>query len=199
MQPYVITITRQFAAMGRSVARELSKELGIEFYDRLFVEEVAKRMNLTTSFIMGQEESIDKKHKHSFFPLGMGLSLQDEIFAVQTNLMQDWAKKDNCIFVGRLCDHILADHPNHLSVHIYTSYDNRYKNCVEHLGMEEKSVKKMISDVDLARERYRKKYAPDSEDFFKNKQVMLDSSVFGIEGTARVIAQIAKEKFGLEE
>lgn len=195
MQPYVVTITRQFAAMGRSVARELSKELEIEFYDRLFVEEVAKRMNLTPAFISGQEESIDKKHKHSYFPLGMGLNLQDEIFAVQTNLMQDWAKKGNCIFVGRLCDHILAEHENTISIHIYTSYENRFKNCVERLGMDEKTAKKMIAEVDVARERYRKKYAPNSSDFFKNKQVMLDSSFFGIEGTARVIAQIVREKY----
>lgn len=194
MQPYVITITREFASMGRSVARELSKELEIEFYDRWFVEEVAKRMNLSVGFISGQEESIEK-HKHSYFPLGMGLSLQDEIFAVQTNLMQDLAKKGSCIFVGRLCDHILADHPNHISIHIYTSYENRFKNCIEHLGMDEKTAKKMIHDVDAARNRYRKKYAPNSRDFFLNKQVMLDSSFFGIEGTARVIAQIIKEKF----
>lgn len=195
MQKYVVTITRQFASMGRSVARELSKELEIEFYDRMFVEEVAKRMNLTPAFISGQEEAIDKQHKHSYFPLGMGLNLQDEIFAVQTNLMQDLAKKDSCIFVGRLCDHILADHPNNISIHIYTSYENRFRNCVEKLGMDEKIAKKMITDVDTARERYRKKYAPNSRDFFKNKQVMLDSSFFGIEGTARVIAQIVKEKY----
>lgn len=195
MQQYVVTITRQFASMGRSVAKELSKELEIEFYDRLFVEEVAKRMNLSPAFISGQEEAIDKQHKHSFFPLGMGLNVQDEIFAVQTNLMQDWAKKGSCIFVGRLCDDILANHPNNISIHIYTSYENRFKNCVERLGIDEKSAKKMIADVDHARERYRKKYAPNSHDFFKNKQVMLDSSYFGIEGTARVIAGLVREKF----
>ena len=34
MEQYVITISRQFGSMGRSIARELSEILGIEFLDR---------------------------------------------------------------------------------------------------------------------------------------------------------------------
>ena len=44
MEPYVITISRQFASMGRSIAKELANELDIKFYDRDIVEETAKRM-----------------------------------------------------------------------------------------------------------------------------------------------------------
>ena len=38
MEQYVITISRQFGSMGRSIARELSEILGIEFLDRDIVE-----------------------------------------------------------------------------------------------------------------------------------------------------------------
>lgn len=34
MEQYVITISRQFGSMGRSIAKELSTLLGIEFMDR---------------------------------------------------------------------------------------------------------------------------------------------------------------------
>ena len=39
MEQYVITISRQFGSMGRSIARELSEILGIEFLDRDIVED----------------------------------------------------------------------------------------------------------------------------------------------------------------
>ena len=38
MEKYVITISRQFASMGRCIAQSLSEELGIPFYDRDIVE-----------------------------------------------------------------------------------------------------------------------------------------------------------------
>ena len=31
---YVITISRQFASMGRTIGKTMAKELGIGFYDR---------------------------------------------------------------------------------------------------------------------------------------------------------------------
>lgn len=193
MEPYTITITRQFAAMGRSVATILSQDLGIEFYDRALVEEVAKRMNLTVALISGEEENA-KPHA---FPLGMGHTLQDDIFAVQQSIIQDIASKESSIFVGRLADSVLAQHPRHLSIYIYASQQQRLQNCVEKLGMDEEKGKKMIHDVDAARARYRKKYAPHQKEIFTNKHLMIDSGSFGIEGTAAVIAQVARDKFAL--
>lgn len=54
---YVITISRQFASMGRSIAQELARQLGVEFYDRDIVEAAASRMGLPVSTISDNEES----------------------------------------------------------------------------------------------------------------------------------------------
>ena len=56
-EKYVITISRQFASMGRSIAKRLAEELGIEFYDRDIVEQTARRMGLPVSTISDTEES----------------------------------------------------------------------------------------------------------------------------------------------
>ncbi len=195
-KPFVITISRQFASMGRSIAVTLAKELDIEFYDRDLVEEVAHRMNLSASLISEEEETANFIYSKRKFPLGIGMqSLQDEVFAVQKSIIQDLSKKESCIIVGRLADNILKEHPNRLSVYIYTAYENKLKNCVEKLEMTQECAKKMISEVDAARERYRKKYATDDKSIFGQNHLMIDSSHFGIQGTAKLIANIAKEKF----
>ena len=56
MKPYVITISRQFGSMGRSIAQALSRELQIDFYDRDIVEETAKRLGMPVSVISDTEE-----------------------------------------------------------------------------------------------------------------------------------------------
>ena len=55
MEQYVITISRQFGSMGRSIARELSEILGLEFLDRDIVEATAKRLGLPVSVISEYE------------------------------------------------------------------------------------------------------------------------------------------------
>ena len=45
-QPYVITLSRDFASMGRTIAQLLSQRLGCAFYDRDIVEQTARRMGL---------------------------------------------------------------------------------------------------------------------------------------------------------
>ncbi len=94
MEKFTITITREFGSLGRSIAKELSRELGVEFYDRDIVEEVAKQLNLPVSTVSDEEE----KSKHSFlprmFPLGTDETyIQDIIFDVQKGIILDLARK----------------------------------------------------------------------------------------------------------
>ena len=49
MSRYVITLSRDFASMGRSIAKELAARMGCEFYDRDIVEQTARRMGLRVS------------------------------------------------------------------------------------------------------------------------------------------------------
>ncbi len=196
MQPYVITISRQFASMGRSIAQELSKELDIEFYDRDIVEQVAKRLGMPISAISDTEEASKSIYFKRQFPLGMGIpSLRDDVFMSEKNIIQDLAMKESCIIVGRCADSILASHPRHLSVFIYAPYVERLKNCTTHLGMDEATAKKMIREVDASRNFYHRRYCPEVKDDFTNRDIMIDSSRFGIEGTAQLIANIVRENY----
>lgn len=196
MEPYVITISRQFASMGRSIAQELSEQLNIDFYDRDIVEETSRRLGLPISEVSNKEEASSSIYFKRQYPLGTGItSVRDEIYMVEKNIIQDFSKKGSCIIVGRCADSILADHPRHLSVYIYAPYTNRLKNCTELLGMDEATAKKMIREVDASRNLYHKRYCPEAKDEFTNHDIMIDSSHFGITGTAGLLTHIVEEHF----
>ena len=69
MEKYAITISRQFASMGRSIAQELAEQLHIEFLDRDIVDETAKRMNASVRQISEEEEGISSKFSYRMYPL----------------------------------------------------------------------------------------------------------------------------------
>ena len=196
MEKFTITITREFGSLGRSIARELSQILGVEFYDRDIVEEVANKLNLPVSTVSNEEE----KSRHSFlprmFPLGTDEEyMQDIIFDVQKDITLNLAKKTSCILVGRCSDFLLEKEKNNINIFIYASYEKRLQNCVDTLGMTESEAKRMILSVDRARNAYHKKYAGYLPGDPEHKQLMIDSSLLGVTGTAKLIAEIVHQLF----
>ena len=196
MKQYVITLSRQFGSLGRIIAQRMARELGIDFYDRDIVEETAYRMGLPVSVISSKEEHSDSIYFRYQYPLGTGIaSMQDEIFLIQKNIIRDLAQKESCIIVGRCADSILMDMKNHLNVYIYAPFEARMRNCVETLKMDEKTARKMIREVDRSRELYHRRYCPEYVNAATNKDILLDSSRFGVDGTAEILVELAKKLF----
>ena len=196
MKQYVVTISRQFGSMGRMTAQQLSRELGVDFYDRDIVEETASRMGLPVSVISNTEENSKSIYFKQQYPLGMGIaSMRDEIFLIQKNIIRDLAQKESCIIVGRCADSILTDMENRLNVYIYAPMDARLRNAVELAKLDEKTAKKMIREIDRSRELYHRRYCPEYVDASTNKDIMIDSSRFGAEGTVKILAGVVREMF----
>ena len=197
MDKYVITISRQFGALGRTIAQRMSEELGIEFYDRDIVEHTAKRMGLPVSYISAEEERSGNIFEEKIYPLGVGpVSLQEELFQIQTNIIRDFAQKESCIIVGRCSDYLLRDMDRVLNIYVYAPVEKRVENCTAILGMDEKTARKMIQEVDRARDGYRKKYCRNMSGIFDNRDICIDSGKFGAFATADILCGVARSVFG---
>ena len=190
-----ITINRQFGSLGWPIAVKLAEMLGIEYYDRDIVEETAKQLGIPLAQASEQEEAIHTRFGHMAFPLGAGSAeTQQQIFDTQTQIIQRLAARGSAIFVGRCADSILQNQ-NCLRVFIYAPKAKRYLNCVNTLDMSPTEAKRMIERVDRARDRYCKKYARRLPSDPEYTHLQVDSSLFGVTGTAELLATVAREYF----
>lgn len=200
MKNYVVTIARQFGSLGRPIARELAEMLNVEYYDRDIVEETSKRLGLPVSVISENEEKAKTPFLGMARPLGTEtLDKQHKIFLEQRKIIRDLAEKESCIIVGRCADAIMEEYSNSINVFIYAPYEVRLRNCIDTLHMKEEEAKKMIGEVDRARDNYHKTYAKYLPGDYKHKQILIDSSLLGVHGTAKILAEIVRNKFGLQE
>ena len=197
---YVITISREFGSLGRPIAKRLAELLGIEFYDRDIVEKTAQNLGLPVSAIKENEESVKNRFFNMIYPLGNeATEQQDQIFHEQTRIIRELADKSSCIIVGRCADYVFANEKNCLRVHIYAPYEERYRNCVDILRMDQDSAKRTIRKVDKARKAYHLHYAGYAPGDPQNLDLLINSSVFGINGTAEALAEMVKIRFCLED
>ena len=198
---YVVTITRQFGSMGRPIAKKMAEMLGIEYYDRDLVDQAAEKLNLPVSVINEVEEKANSLAKNPFFrmasPLGSGTTTtQDKIFEAQQNIIKFLAEKETCIIVGRCADFTLSEMENAIHIYIYASYEARLEHCIKDLGMEENEARRMMAAVDKARESYHVNFTGYTPDDKSHKDILIDSSLLGVEGTAEYLVELVKKKFG---
>ena len=196
MKKYVVTITRQFGSMGRPIAKKMSELLNVEYYDRDIVEHTARQLNLSVSTISEAEDIIKSKFSFMRFPLGDDLEMtQDKVYKAQEEIIKDLASRESCIIVGRCSDYVLKDFDDRIDIYIYAPYEARYKNCVDLLYMSPSEAKYMIKAVDKARDKYHKKYAGYLPGDVNHKNILIDSSTLGVDGTAGYLAELIKLKF----
>lgn len=201
MEKFVITINRQFGSLGRPIAREMAENLNVEFYDRDIIEAAASKLHMSLSIASDMEETAQRNRFWNMcFPLGHGEARkQDELFAEQRKIILDLADAKSCIIVGRCSDYTLRSTKNLVRIFIYAPYEDRLRNCVDRLKMDEDAAKNMIRDVDRARDAYQLKYAHYLPGDFHHNDLLINSSVLGIEGTAQYLTELILKKFASKQ
>lgn len=195
MSNYVITINRQFGSLGRPIARKMSEMLNIEYYDRDIVDSVANEMKLPVSVVSDEEESVKTSYFNMKFPLGTGTTeTQNRIFEAQRRIIAQLADRESCIIVGRCSDYILRNHPSLIRVFIYAPMEARYRNCVENLHMSPEQARKMIADVDKARDAYHMHFAKYLPSDFNHNDIMINSAFLGVDGTAAYLTDLIHQR-----
>lgn len=198
---YVITVNRQFGSMGRPIAKLLAEKLQIGYYDRDLIDEAAKELGLPASVVDKAEEKADSRvfipFRNMAYPLGRGEEqMQEKIFEAQEKLIRFLSENETCVIVGRCSDYVLADRPDSIHIYISAPFKDRLKNSIEDLKIPEKEARRMIKEVDEARDNYQMRYAGYHAYDPMYKDLMINSSLYGVEGTADFLADAVRRKFG---
>ncbi len=198
-QKYVITVSREFGSLGRLIAEKAAGVLGIEYYDRDLVEMAARELQVEADEVGVHDEKIYSRFERMVYPLGATSSSvdQEKLFDIQKSIILDLAEnKTPCIIVGRCADYILRERTNVINVFIYSSYEKRIENCINEFKMSLKEAQQMISKVDKARNAYHRFYTDQNLASTVNKDLMIDSGVYGVEGAVELIKTAVKCRFG---
>ena len=101
----VITISRQFGSGGRTIGKKVAEKLGIPYYDKELVDQVAKESGFSHEFIeeIGEYASVTSSFLFniavSAHPMGLidTMSVSDKLYVCQTNVIRDLAEKGPCV------------------------------------------------------------------------------------------------------
>ena len=193
MKNRVITISRQFGSGGRTIGKELAKQLGIPCYDQEIIEKIAAESGLTSEYIAESSEytAYSGWLAGAFIPRDItGRSLQDDLWTLQCRIIRQLAEKGSCVIVGRCADHVLEGEADLLKVFIHADVDYRARRVISVYGEKNVDSRKRVTDKDKRRAAYYNFYTDKKWGAQENYDISLNSGVLGIETCVEILKKL---------
>ena len=199
MEKKIITISREFGSGGRSVGRMVAERLGIPFYDKELVEQIAVESGFAPKFVEehGEHSPGSSLFSYAFAPQGVpgvmnGLSTADFLWNIQCSVILQLAEKGPCVIVGRNADYILKDRPDALHAFIFADVPYRAERIVRRYGESEKSPEQRLNEKDKRRRVNYQHYTGRTWGQSQNYDISLDTGVLGIDQCVDIICKIVE-------
>ena len=195
MAKRIITISREFGSGGRFIGEEVAKKLGIAYYDKNIISQIAEKSGLSPEYIQENAELSPKKGLFAYAFSGRditGKSVEDMVYEVQRNIILELAEKEPCVIIGRNADYILKDRDDVLNVFIHGDMPEKIKRITGLYNVKEKEAVKMMADTDKRRRTNYNFYTDQNWGKASNYTLCLNSSQLGYDRCEAIIIECAK-------
>lgn len=195
MAKRIITISREFGSGGRFIGEEVAKKLGIAYYDKEMIGQIAEQAGLSLEYVRENAELSPKKGWFAYAFSGRditGKSVEDMVYEAQRKVIMEIAEKENCVIIGRNADFILKDRKDVLNVFIHGSIPEKVRRICSLYNVTEVDAIKMINDIDKRRRTNYNFYTEQKWGMAGNYTLSLNSSVLGYDMCQKIIMDCAK-------
>ena len=195
MTKRIITISREFGSGGRFIGEEVAKKLGIKYYDKEIIGQIAKESGMAPEYIKENAELSPKKGIFAYAFTGRditGKSVEDMVYEAQRKVILDLAEKEPCVIIGRNADHILKDRDDVLNVFIHGDMSEKTERIMCLYHVEEKEAVKMMADTDKRRMTNYNFYTEQKWGKASNYTLCLNSSQLGYDRCEKIIVECSK-------
>ena len=195
MAKRIITISREFGSGGRFIGEEVAKKLGIAYYDKNIISQIAEKSGLSPEYIQENAELSPKKGLFAYAFSGrdiIGKSVEDMVYEAQRNIILELAEKEPCVIIGRNADYILKDRDDVLNVFIHGDMPEKIKRITGLYNVEKKEAVKMMADTDKRRRTNYNFYTDQNWGKASNYTLCLNSSQLGYDRCEMIIMECVK-------
>lgn len=195
MTKRIITISREFGSGGRFVGEEVAKKLGVAYYDKDIIGQIAKQSGFAPEYIKENAELSPKKGLFAYAFSGRditGKSVEDMVYEAQRKVILEIAEKESCVIIGRNADFILSDRNDVLNVFIHGDMPEKTQRIIGLYHVEEKEAVKMMADTDKRRMTNYNFYTDQKWGKASNYTLCLNSSQLGYDRCEKIIMECSK-------
>ena len=157
MEKFVIAITRTCGSGGTTIGKMLSKDLGINMYDKELLRLASDDSGINEALFANADEDVKNSLLYKVSkkvyngelipPENHDFTSNDNLFNYQAKILRELAERESYVVIGRCADYILKDNPNVFKIFIHASNEYCIKHEMDMLGFSEKDAIKEIKEI----------------------------------------------------
>ncbi len=195
MKPFILTIGREFGSQGGQIGRLIAETYQVPYYDKTVLDHIVMNQNYISQYDLERLDELCKSGLSIRLWSGSDRYLLNKIYDYQSDRIQVFGQTTGGVFVGRCADYILRGMQNHLSIFIYSPIEVRTAYLMNKYGLSLDATNDLINRMDQSRHNYYKYFTKEVRGERHNRQMFLDSSLLGPEGSAELIQHIICQKY----
>ena len=161
----IITISRQYGSGGKLIGERLARSLGIPCYDKVFLEDIAKKRGVSGAFFRDEnrgENGLYEVGSHSVLSAVTSLTVNNEVYENAAALIREIAAKESAVIVGRCGDYVL-------------------RRGIEMYHLDPKDAEETLLRYDRKRANFYEFYTDRKWGSVTNYSMMINTSCMGID------------------
>ena len=188
----IISISREYGSEGHTIAKQIAKDLGLPFYDRNMLDEIAKEKGFDPAVFAG----VDEKPRNKLLSRrvkGYSNATEDNLAQMQFEFLRKKAAfGESFVVLGRCSETILKEYDSLVSIFVTGNKDRKLKHVIEKFSLSETAAAAKITKHDAYRRRYHNHYSDFKWGDSRNYDVCINSSRIGVEGTAKLLKEFVE-------
>ena len=194
----IVALGREFGSGGHYVGEKIAEYLGISYYDRRILEDIAEEKNIRIEYL----EKYDEQKRNIFFSRsvnGYTNSIEEIVAEMQFEYLRKKASSgESFVIVGRCADELFRGDERLVSIFVLGDKEDRIKRVSKrhNISLEEAAVK--VARHDKSRKKYHNRHSEIKWGDSRGYDNCINSTRLGIDKTAELLEAFIRERTGLE-
>ena len=205
----LITVSRQYGSGGSEIAGRVAAALGWQLYDNAVVEEVARRLGMSTADVSARDERVPSLPERIASAMALGVPevmptvadlaaqpSEERIVEMTKRVIEEAVQAGPAVLVGRGAQCMLAARADAMHVFCYAPTEALESYAITNLGISPAEAHRVVAENNHQREQYVKRHWKRNWRDVANYHLCVNTAWLGLDGAAELIVQVARERFG---
>jgi cytidylate kinase len=203
----LVTVSRQYGSGGSEVAEGGARALGWQLWDNALVDEVARRLGMSTDEVSAREERVPSLSERIASALALGMPevmptvadlaaqpSEERIVAVTQRVIEEAVHAGPSVLVGRGAQCMLAARTDALHAYCYAPVEALASYVVANVGVPAEDARRVVVERNQQREQYVKRHWKRDWRDPANYHVCVNTAWLGLDGAADLLVRLARER-----
>ena len=195
----IISINREFGSGGHEVAERIAADMGLKFYDRGMLDEVADQMDVKVELL----EKFDEKPRNFMLTRRVGKytnSMEEILAETQFDIIRKKAEQgESFVIVGRCSEAVLQEFDGLISIFVRGDRQHKMERVMNKYNLKDNEALFKMDRHDRKRKQYHNRHADAKWGDSRCYDMCINSSPLGVSGTVRVLENYIQERIKQQE